>query len=57
MSFRACLDNIQAKTGKGPADFKAMAAEKGFATAAGIAPGIKAGMIVTGFSPVVERKS
>ena len=46
MSFQAYLDNIQAKTGKSPADFKAMAAEKGFATPAGIAPGIKAGAIV-----------
>jgi hypothetical protein len=31
MSFQAYLDNIQAKTGKTPADFKAMAAEKGLA--------------------------
>jgi hypothetical protein len=30
MSFQAYLDNIQAKTGKSPADFKAMAAEKVF---------------------------
>ena len=29
MSFQAYLDNIQAKTGKTPDDFKAMAAEKG----------------------------
>ena len=46
MSFQAYLDNIQAKTGKSPSDFKAMAAEKGFASAAGLAPGIKAGAIV-----------
>lgn len=46
MSFQAYLDNIQAKTGKSPADFKAMAAAKGFASEAGIAPGIKAGAIV-----------
>jgi Domain of unknown function (DUF4287) len=46
MSFQAYLDNIQAKTGKSPADFKAMAAVKGFATDAGLAPGIKAGIIV-----------
>jgi len=42
MSFQAYLDNIQAKTGKTPADFKAMAAEKGFAGPAGIADGVKA---------------
>ena len=46
MSFQAYLDNIQAKTGKTPVDFKAMAAANGFATEAGLAPGIKAGAIV-----------
>ena len=45
MSFQAYLDNIQAKTGKTPDDFRAMAAEKGFASAAGIAPGVKATQI------------
>lgn len=45
MSFQAYLDNIQTKTGKTPADFKAMAQAKGFATADGIAPGIKATQI------------
>jgi hypothetical protein len=30
MSFQAYLDNIEAKTGKTPADFKKLAAEKGF---------------------------
>lgn len=39
MSFQAYLDNIQAKTGKTPAEFKAMARDKGFATEAGIAAG------------------
>ena len=42
MSFQAYLDNIQAKTGKSPADFRAMAAEKGFADGSGLAPGVKA---------------
>ena len=42
MSFQAYLDTIQAKTGKTPADFKAMAAEKGFADAEGIAPCVTA---------------
>ncbi len=30
MSFQAYLDNIEAKTGKTPADFKKLAEEKGF---------------------------
>lgn len=45
MSFQAYLDNIQAKTGKTPAEFKTMAREKGFATETGIAPGVKATQI------------
>ena len=45
MSFQAYLDNIQAKTGKSPSDFKAMAAEKGFAGPDGLAPGVKATQI------------
>ena len=31
MSFQAYLDNIQAKTGKSPADFRRLAEKKGFA--------------------------
>jgi hypothetical protein len=46
MSFQAYLDNIQAKTGKTPAEFKSMAAARGFANEAGLAPGIKAGAII-----------
>jgi Domain of unknown function (DUF4287) len=46
MSFQAYLDNIEAKTGKSAADFKVMAAEKGFATERGLAEGIKAGEII-----------
>lgn len=45
MSFQAYLDNIQAKTGNTPADFKALAQQKGFASADGIAPGVKATQI------------
>ncbi|HEX8860273.1 MAG TPA: DUF4287 domain-containing protein [Actinomycetes bacterium] len=41
MSFQAYLDNIQAKTGKTPADFKAIAAEKQL-----LRPDVKAGQIV-----------
>ena len=46
MSFQAYLDNIEAKTGKSPADFKAMAAAKGFAGESGLTHGTKAGAIV-----------
>ena len=46
MSFQAYLDTIQAKTGKTPADFRVLAADKGFADAAGLRPGVKAGQIV-----------
>lgn len=45
MSFRAYLDNIQAKTGKTPEDFKRLAALKGFAGADGIVKGVKATQI------------
>lgn len=47
MSFEAYLDNIQTKTGKSPADFKALAAKKGYTKGGKLAPGIKAGEIVT----------
>lgn len=40
MSFQAYLDNIEAKTGKTPQDFKALAEAKGF-----LEPGVKAGEI------------
>ena len=46
MSFQAYLDNIEAKTGKGPDQFRAWGAEKGFATCTGLVPGIKAMTIV-----------
>lgn len=45
MSFQAYLDNIQAKTGKTPSEFRALALAKGFATDSGIAPGVKATQI------------
>lgn len=45
MSFQAYLDNIQARTGKSPADLRQMAAEKGFAGPDGIAKGVKATQI------------
>ena len=42
MSFQAYLDNIEAKTGKTPDEFVALARKKGFAE-----PDTKAGTIVT----------
>lgn len=46
MSFQAYLDNIQAKTGKSAADFRQLAAKKGYADAQGLRVGVKAGDIV-----------
>lgn len=46
MSFQAYLDNIQARTGKSPADFCRLALEKGFADGAGIAAGVRVMQIV-----------
>lgn len=36
MSFQAYLDNIAAKTGKGAAEFRGLAAEKGYADQSGL---------------------
>jgi hypothetical protein len=41
MSYQAYLDSIKAKTGKTPADFRALAQGKGL-----LAPGVKAGEVV-----------
>ena len=41
MSFQAYLDNIEAKTGKSPEDFRAMATEKGL-----MEPMAKAGVFI-----------
>ncbi|WP_339548379.1 DUF4287 domain-containing protein [Pseudomonas sp. RA_35y_Pfl2_P32] len=46
MSFQAYLDNIQAKTGKSPADLKQLANDKGFAEDGTLKAGIKAGQII-----------
>jgi len=46
MSFQAYLDNIHAKTGLGPDDFRRLAAAKGFTQGAALAPGVKAGQVV-----------
>jgi hypothetical protein len=42
MSFQAYLDNVAAKTGKSPDEFKALAREKGFCDERGLRPGVKA---------------
>jgi hypothetical protein len=46
MSFQAYLDNIQAKTGKSPVDFRRLATEKGFAERGKLKSGVKAGAVV-----------
>lgn len=46
MSFQSYLDNIETKTGKSPAEFKKMSADKGFTTGGDLAPGVKAGQII-----------
>jgi Domain of unknown function (DUF4287) len=46
MSFQAYLENIQAKTGRTPADFRTYAADQGWADADGLRAGVKAGTIV-----------
>lgn len=45
MSFQAYLDTIKAKTGKGPADFQAMAEQKGLSENGRLRPGVKAGQV------------
>lgn len=46
MSFQAYLDNIEARTGKSPADFKKLAKEKGFLSGGKLRADVKAGEIV-----------
>ena len=46
MSFQAYIDNIKAKTGKTPDDFKKLAEKKGFIQKGEVKPTIKAGEIV-----------
>jgi len=42
MSFQAYIDNIKAKTGKTPEDFKKLAEKKGFLKNGEIVPTVKA---------------
>lgn len=46
MSFQAYLDNIQAKTGKSPDDFRKLAAAKRFTEDGTLRAGVKAGDII-----------
>jgi hypothetical protein len=46
MTFQAYIDNIQAKTGKSPADFKKLADQKGFSAKGKLKPEVKAGQVV-----------
>ena len=46
MSFQAYLDNIEAKTGKTPADFRKLAGQKGWMKAGKLTTEIKAGEVV-----------
>jgi hypothetical protein len=46
MTFKAYIDNIHAKTGKTPEDFRHLAEQKGFVEGGTIKPGIKASVIV-----------
>ena len=46
MSFQAYIDNIKAKTGKTPDDFKKLAEQKGFLKNGQLKEGIKAGQII-----------
>ncbi|GAA3971037.1 DUF4287 domain-containing protein [Mucilaginibacter dorajii] len=46
MSFQGYLKTIKEKTGKGPADFRAIAEERGFTKGGELAAGTKAGDIV-----------
>ncbi|HEY8006294.1 MAG TPA: DUF4287 domain-containing protein [Methylocella sp.] len=46
MSFQAYLDNIEAKTGKTPEQFRQWGVDRGFSTGQGLAEGMKVGAIV-----------
>lgn len=46
MSFQAYLDNIKAKTGKSPDDFRQLAATKGYTENGRLRVGVKVGEIV-----------
>ena len=46
VTFKAYLDNIEAKTGKSPADFKKLAIKKGYLSNGNLRTDIKVGEVV-----------
>lgn len=46
MSFQSYLTSIHARTGKRPADFRALAEQKGFTDGGQVTDGVKAGAVV-----------
>lgn len=46
MSFQAYLDNIQAQTGQSPADFRRLAADKGYLADGKLRGDVKAGTVI-----------
>lgn len=46
MTFKAYMDNIEARTGKLPKDIRALAGARGLAEKGRLKPGVKAGQIV-----------
>ena len=46
MSFQAYLDNIQARTGKSPDQFRRWGADKSYSDDRGLAAGVRVGTIV-----------
>ncbi|MBC9035020.1 DUF4287 domain-containing protein [Sphingomonas sp. JC676] len=54
MSFQAYLTNIEAKTGKSPADFRAYATAKDWLAGGSLRPDVKAGTIVAALKQEFE---
>jgi hypothetical protein len=46
VTFKAYLENIEAKTGKSPAEFKKLAATQGFVSNGKLRADVKAGQVV-----------
>jgi hypothetical protein len=46
VTFKAYLDNIEAKTGKSPVEFKKLAAAQGFVSNGKLRADVKAGQVV-----------
>jgi hypothetical protein len=46
MTFKAYIDNIQAKTGKSPDDFRRLAERRGYVVGGAFQSGVKAGEVV-----------